>query len=47
MQTSKQAREEFPQTAKIVDLFRKHFGAGVKVRWAEENGKTVGRKEDE
>jgi len=36
-------RAEFPETAKIVDRFRAVFGPGVRLIWAEENGKTIGK----
>ena len=35
-------RKRFPETAKIVDEFRRVFG-DVKVKWAVENGKSIGR----
>lgn len=37
-------RSSFPATALIVDEFRKVFGEGVKLVYAEESGKTIGRK---
>lgn len=36
-------RKRFPETAKIVDEFRRVFGDGVKVKWAVENGRSIGR----
>ena len=40
-------REQFPATAAIVDEFRNAFGDGVKVTFAEESGRTVGKPLDE
>jgi hypothetical protein len=37
-------RAAFPETAKIVDLFRAEFGDGVQLIYAEENGATIGKK---
>lgn len=37
-------RSAFPATALIVDEFRAAFGDGVKLVYAEEGGKTIGRK---
>lgn len=37
-------RSAFPATALIVDEFREVFGEGVKLVYAEEGGKTIGRK---
>lgn len=37
-------RAEFPETSRIVDKFRAEFGPGVKLVYAEENGKTIGKK---
>jgi hypothetical protein len=37
-------RANFPCTAQIVDAFRKEFGEGVQLMYAEENGKTIGKK---
>lgn len=37
-------RSAFPATALIVDEFRAAFGDGVKLVYAEEGGKTVGKK---
>lgn len=37
-------RAAFPATALIVDEFREAFGDGVKLVYAEEGGKTIGRK---
>ncbi len=36
-------RSAFPETAKIVDMFREQFGGDVKLLYAEEGGKTVGK----
>lgn len=36
-------REDFPVTTKTVDILRAKFGPGVKVIYAEENGRTIGR----
>jgi methionyl-tRNA formyltransferase len=38
-----QNRLDFPNTAKVVDHFTATFGP-VKVLWAEESGKSIGRK---
>ena len=38
---SEHNRREFPETAKMIDEFRRVFGP-VKVRWAVENGKVIG-----
>jgi hypothetical protein len=35
-------RDAFPFTATIIDDMRAHFGNGVRVSYAKENGKTVG-----
>ena len=40
-------RAEFPLSAESADLFRELFGEGVKLVYAEEDGKTIGRKYDE
>lgn len=40
-------REEFPLCAESADLFRQLFGPGVKLLYAEENGKHIGRQYDE
>lgn len=40
-------RAAFPSTALIVDEFRTAFGDGVKLVYAEEGGKTIGRKPPE
>lgn len=37
-------RAAFPETAKLVDELRDVFGPGVKLVWAEENGRTIGEK---
>ena len=37
-------RANFPQTALIVDEFRKYFGSDVKLLYAKENGKEIGSK---
>lgn len=36
-------RENFPEITKFADEARKHFGDGVEITWAIENGKSVGR----
>lgn len=36
-------RSAFPETAKIVDAFREQFGSDVRLLYAEEGGKTVGK----
>ena len=35
-------RVDFPNAAKIVDEFRRHFGDGVRLVYAKENGKEIG-----
>lgn len=40
-------RAAFPATALILDEFRAAFGDGVKLIYAEEGGKTLGRKQAE
>lgn len=40
-------RAAMPETAKIVDEYRRVFGDGVRLVWAEENGKLVGQKPEE
>lgn len=37
-------RADFPFAASIIDDLRKHFGPGVEITWASENGREVGRK---
>ncbi len=37
-------RDNFPFAAGIVDELREVFGDGVRIQWAEENGKTIGKK---
>lgn len=37
-------RDAFPETAKIVDEFRRVFGLEVRLIWAEENGRQIGKK---
>lgn len=37
-------RAAFPATAAVVDNFRAIFGDGVKLIFAEEGGKTIGKK---
>lgn len=37
-------RARMPETAKILDDFRRAFGPGVKLRWARENGIEVGER---
>ena len=39
-----QNRADFPVAAAMIDQFREVFGPGVKLLWAEENGKSIGRK---
>ncbi len=39
-----QNRAAFPQTAQFVDEMREAFGQDVKLVWAEENGRTLGKK---
>jgi hypothetical protein len=38
-------RAAFPATARIIDELREVFGPDVKLVWAEENGREVGRRE--
>lgn len=40
-------RAEFPLSAESADLFRGLFGDGVRLEYAEENGKTIGREYNE
>lgn len=40
-------RAEFPESAAAADLFRELFGPGVRLVYAEENGKTISKKYDE
>lgn len=42
--TAADNRSAFPATALIVDEFRAAFGDDVKLVYAEEGGKTIGRK---
>ena len=37
-------RATFPFATQILDDLRDVFGDGVRIQWAEENGKTVGTK---
>ncbi len=37
-------RADFPNAASILDEFKKHFGDGVKLVYANENGKEIGNK---
>jgi hypothetical protein len=37
-------RELFPKTAKVLDHYRRLFGPEVKLLYAEEGGKTIGKK---
>lgn len=37
-------RATFPFATRILDDLREVFGDGVRIQWAEENGKTVGTK---
>jgi hypothetical protein len=36
-------RADFPMAAMLLDEFRKHFGEGVKLVYASENGKVIGK----
>lgn len=48
MSAQRQAnRESFPQTAKIVDEFRSVFGPGIRLLWAEEDGRTIGKRPEQ
>jgi hypothetical protein len=40
-----QFRAEFPGGAAIGDGFREKFGPGVKLKWVEEDGKTMGKQQ--
>lgn len=40
-------RAEFPLCAESADLFRDLFGDGVRLVYAEENGKAIGRQYNE
>lgn len=40
-------RSAMPGVAAIVDHLRDVFGAGVRVQWAEESGRTVGKRDEE
>lgn len=44
MTTAKQNRAAFPFTAEALDFFRSIFGDDVKLLYAIEGGKTVGKK---
>ncbi len=35
-------RADFPNAASVLDEFKKHFGEGLKLVYAAENGKTIG-----
>lgn len=37
-------RAAFPLTADLLDEWRSVFGPGVRLLWAEEDGKTIGKK---
>jgi len=46
--SSKENREDFPTLAGIIDQFKDVFGADqVKVRYVEENGKSLGKRPDD
>jgi len=38
-----QNRKDFPEMAKVIDIFRKRF-SGLKVQYVRENGKEVGKR---
>lgn len=44
MTTTAKNRAEFPATAQIFDEFRKEFGGGVKLLYASEGGREIGKK---
>lgn len=44
MTTTAKNRAEFPATAQILDEFRKEFGDGVKLLYAVEAGREIGKK---
>lgn len=46
MSTAEDNRKRMPWVASIVDECRKHFGEGVKVIYAKENGIEVGKLPD-
>lgn len=46
MPSAEDNRKRMPWVASIVDECRKHFGEGVKVLYAKENGIEVGKKPD-
>lgn len=39
-------RAAFPFAAAVIDDLRKHFGAEVKITWASENGREIGKKQE-
>jgi hypothetical protein len=43
--TKAKNRAEFPATAAILDKFRKEFGDGVKLIYAAEGGREIGKKQ--
>lgn len=44
---AKRNREAMPTIAGVVDLFMKHFGDGIKITYAKENGVEIGRKPED
>lgn len=44
MSAATKNRAEFPATAQILDEFRKEFGQGVKLLYASEAGREIGKK---
>lgn len=45
-QTRESNRAQFPESAKILDMFRAVFGEDTKLTYASENGREVGKKQD-
>lgn len=43
-ESKQQNRAQFPFAARIVDELREVFGDGVRIEWAEENGRQIGNK---
>lgn len=40
-------RRAFPECCKVADAFRDAFGEGTKLVYAQENGKSIGRRTDD
>jgi len=43
-QKADENRRNFPLTAALLDEFRAVFGSGVKLIWARENGREIGKR---